>query len=400
MRLAYLSKKDLDRTYEYDVRHLRKVLADIDENIVLPRSLHADILCSKLTLAEEEARQQQGITRSAASFLRSRVFSLQSVVSYALAFVVIAVVAYNIRVTSSPDMISGNIVVNTAAVDQPVQEEASAQTFSAVPDTATEPPPQAAAGAAVPPLVETESATVSDDDAPSAPLANNDAPLRQGQASSAPAEPVGGMGGGAAAIHLDADSTFTYLYRENDRNDPDKADFPLTLEVVDTESGQVFAQIDLPNITEIKEFFTAPGIVGVVGIDSEAIFAQAYTLAEEAGADSTILFSLSQPGVYGGARLHESIVHMVSFVDSTDSSIPAEILPDSTSPITCIITAVSLEDGAWNQAAYTGVDEAKELTIHNTSVYLPYTVTVEEEAEVYMAQIKFEGTELVMSMVP
>jgi hypothetical protein len=71
------------------------------------------------------------------------------------------------------------------------------------------------------------------------------------------------------------------------------------------------------------------------------------------------------------------------------------------SPDVCVVLAVELQTGAMSTAAFAGIDMDKVISLHNRNVYITYDVTGEDgTSELYMVQIKLEGLQFEMVLVP
>lgn len=377
--------RDKDRSAEQELKNLRRIFDKIDETIVLPRSLHADILRQKLDGVTPDGLKVKKPFNTR-EFFKSRVFSLQSVVTYALAFVVIVVVAYSTRVTV-PDIVDGTIAIqeNVAQSDEALQ-----------PDSLS--PPQAAHSQAL----EAEDDDVAEASMPaqsSTEAATTDASLAQSETADVV---TGGQGGGGEAYALGEDEAYSYICRQNDQTDPDKAGIPMTLEIVDKSSGALLSFLDIEDMERIDHFYDGDGFFGVVGTAGGEVIFRAYTLVEASEQTAAVeLFEAAQSGQYLDARLVDGVLHVVTVNESADyGDAEAVRLPDSSSDASCVITSADVLDGELEQIAYLGVDIDKRISIQNHNVYIPYDVITAEATELYMAQVKLEGITQEMVLVP
>ena len=388
--------KQMEREIEYDIKYLRKVLGPVNENIPVPEALQGYALRQKL--AQEPLPATESLWASAADFLRSRVFSMQSVVSYALAFVVIMAITYTVG-QNPASLVDGNIAVTGAmavnqaepveAEEEAITEESPAVSFSAGNVTAD-------TGAAMPDIA---SATQT---APNAAVS----PSTGGQAAAM------GQGGSGAVTVLGEDDAYSYLARQNDVTDPHRDSALLTLEMVSKDSGQLMAAADLPGAVEITEFFCQPRIMGFVALMSDgSVMTQIYetgVLEDEPGREvARPVFLLEQPGVFEQGRVAEDILHVVTKMPAGVAISASQRLPESVSDTAYVITALDMTTRESNQVVYVGADDDKPISVHSRSIYISYAVLPEEqeegvapEPELYMAQIKLEGTDFEMVLVP
>ncbi|MDL2234048.1 hypothetical protein LJC63_10800 [Ruminococcaceae bacterium OttesenSCG-928-L11] len=373
------------RDYEYDIKYLRKVLSGIDENIALPPSLSAEALRSRLDLQEQQSAAQS-LTFSAMQFLRSRVFSLQSVISYALAFAVIVAVAYSMQF-NAPDIVDGTIAITAnTQVDQAMDNTES------VPRQAQESQEAPAA------LFSTPEAA---DALPPAESASTPEPEVTGESPAVTADALPGVGGAGEATALGEDDAYLYLARENDPADPDKEGFPLTLEIVSRETELPVWQLDMP-IETVQEFYTRDGVLSLTGEAADGrhiLLGYAIGSPEEAAEP---LFETVQQGTFLGSKECDGILYTLS-TDTLedDGDYMTELLPDSTGGLSCLVTAVDLHTGAMSRYAFTGMAESKEISLYNRNIYISYAATGEEgESELYMVQIPLGTMELEAILIP
>ena len=382
-----------ERKMEYDIKYLRKVLSRVDENIELPLSLQGDALRRKLESAATPAPEP--LWASAAAFIRSHVFSLQSVVSYAMAFVVIMVITYTMG-QNPASLVDGNIEIAmtaaqdtgtgmTAEAEDATSAENSVSTFSGGDENAaaTFAAPQATAAPEPPvPPVNT------------APEPRNTAPVL-------------GQGGSGRITVLGEDSRYSYLARKNDATDPDRANALWTLEVVGRDNGQLAAVVNLIGITEIFSFFHEPEVIGFAGSTTDGnVLSQLYvldTIRDVPAAESAVLLaSCEQPGLFVQGRIAEGVLHIISQIPEGTAVSAAQRLPDSVSDIAYVITAIDVATGETNQITYIGADADIAIAMHSRSIYISYAVpgAGAAEPELYMAQIKLDGTNFEMVPVP
>jgi hypothetical protein len=312
------------------------------------------------------------------------------VVSYALAFVVIVAVAYAMG-GGGPALVDGNIAISREAVaeDNLVQAEA----FTAAP------PIQSAES--LQQMLPDEDTDVEEDTPESATILNDVA------SESSSGYSGGGVGGGAIAHPLGEDTAYNYVYRHNDRTDPDKTGYPLTIEVVSKASESVVTHIDIADMDSIEAFFLLDDAFAVTGSGDALTIARAYTLDPLAESPAAAeLFALSQPGEYVDARLVDEILHLVTLQNGGDyGDLETVRMPDSLTDTACIITTADLVTGEYRQVAYLGAEEDMRISIQNRNIYIPYSGVRPADAgedtdELYMTQIKLEGVEQEMVIVP
>lgn len=367
--VGVLSNYSDNREMEMEIKYLRKVLADVDSNIVLPDSLKAEAMRRKLDAIPEPKK----ISFLNAEFLRSRVFSLQSVVSYAVAFVIIFAAAWFMRL-GSPDIVDGNIdTVDAGSAENAVMDaEPFAMRVQEAEDNAAD-----AAG-----VQEQEQADIPGILPPPESLFQDSM----------------GVGGGGAAKQLAADDRYTYLYRENDLTDPDGAGY--TLEIVDEQNQELAARIGLEGFVEIRDCFVSEDMLTLVGLCEGGVVSRSWSLAgleTESGPVQTA--ELIQPGSYVAARAFEGVLHTVTLSDQAPEGVEPDVLEGSASEAVCILTALDIVTGQAEWAAWQGADN--EINLYNRNLYISWVVPQgEEDEELHMAQIILTGLDMEFVMVP
>ncbi|MDR2932435.1 MAG: hypothetical protein LBV27_04940 [Oscillospiraceae bacterium] len=364
------------------MKYLRKVLCDVDEGISLPHTLSAEALRSSIESINIEPEPH--VAWSAFSFLRSKVFSLQSAVSYALALVLLVAVAYGMRLGSN--VVDGSIMIENQTAAHTAETGAARTARS--PENAADKP------------VYAEDDTIAGG---GGAKTSSDASTAGSNTQADQQPETFGVGGGAEAVYLGEDEQYVYLYRMNDLTDPDKASMPMTIEIVGTADGAPAGLIDLPDISKIIKFYSIPGFIGLVGEHDGVVVARGYALGNIAdGNKASEVFTAAQPGRYENSHQIDGILHVVTLADEEDAGddMAVQPLPGATSTALCVITAVDMQQGAVRQEAFLGAD--KGVSMHERNIYISYMAQHEgeDEQELSMAQIRLDGTDFEMVMVP
>lgn len=364
------SPEDPRKSQEYDANKLRIVFDRINEGIEPPPSLRAEYMRGKLDGIEQERSD----IISAVSFLRSRVLSLQSVVSYALAFVVIVAVAYAVN-RQTPDHIIDGVV--PIASENEVME-----VVSRVAD----------------PTAQEESIDASSASGAAAAAENNGQSTEAvKQDPPADSEPLG-VGGGGQAVPLTEDGNLSYLYRYNE-----SFETPLTLEVICLDDNTLLAQISLEGMDAIGEFIVTDTGFVIIGESAGSFLAKGFSSQYKDGVFSAQEICTVE---YGGAPVDARVVNgylriVTVGTDDPESGIEKHRLPDSEGDAACILVTVDMETGEANYTAFIGGDSGNRISVQNHSIYISYTVQNDDDkTELYMVQLKLEGIEPEMILVP
>ena len=362
------------RPAQFDARYLHKVFLDINSGIKTPPSLRAEYMRHKLDGVSQEKRR----LLPALSFLGSRVLSLQSVVSYALAFIVIAVVAYTVN-RGSPDIIEGVVPIQTEP------ESIEAMTY-------TEPAPGHDGG------FDTNPGALSDSDTDNTQDTNtekqDDPP---GPDAAAP------FGGGGESIMLAQDGGYYFLYRQVDV-------VGSMVEIVSMDDDSLAAQITLEDMTDFGEFFLTDTGFAVIGHSGGDFAMKIYSIDRESAAFSVLeLCTVVMPGPAIDARLADNYLRAVYVYDSDGLlELPPPhntvFLPDADedSSAVCAVATVDTKTGDYNISYYIGGNEGNRVNMQNRSIYISYPVDIDdsEKTELYMVQLSLHGLEPEMMLVP
>ena len=378
-----MSKQKDNRQFEYDIKYFRKVLSSADKKIELPSSLRAEYMRAKLD--DISAEPKPHVAKSALAFWGSRAFSMQSAVSYALAFVLIVAVAYGLR-------FNGNIVDSGAVIDNTQYAES----------TAADAEPAISESYIEEEILPASSQSGISQSSPSQnTVEEKDDVMLDSPESQAMPNQILGMGGGAKAIHLAEDELYTYLYRKNDLSDPDKANFPVTLEIVGIETSEV-NNINIPDISEFITFFSSGNTICFIGKYSDGVTARTYNIENiEKGGEATEIFAYFRHGSYVDCNIVDGILRLVTLSNEESAeNVEITLLPGTISDKLCIVSLLDTSNGDKVNAGYLGADI--DVSLHERNVYISFLTTgeSEEEQELGMAQVKLDGMSQDMVIVP
>lgn len=354
-----------EKNYEYKL--VRKALAGLDARVQTPESLSGAALLHKLDGLPASEKKARG----GAVFFDPRWFRWQPVFTYAAAFVLIVALFYGLGLNRA-DVVEGNMLIAPSSAEPSVAPFAAAAQDSASPEEADEDAPRASSQSSDPAFA-----------------ASGDGPETDGTPSSDIPE-TRGVGGAGHAVLLLSQDGYTYSYRQNDKTDPDKKDFPVTLEIIQEAGAQAVAQVDIADMREIMDCFVSQNRLVLVGRYDNSIVARSYDIeTPTAPAELTLL---TQPGEYLGARLYGDTVHILSLAPGEDAaSYEAQPLPGSLSEDVCIVSGLSLPDGSAVQKAFSGATADVKLLSLNVYIYYDGKGEDDQLPELHCAQIRIDG---------
>lgn len=356
------------REENYDIKYLRKALMQVDDRIRVPERLDASSLRPLLDDIEPASLRETARRRP-------RWLSLQSGIAYAAAFALIVALFYSMELYK-PDMIHGgmriaspkeqaqpSLILADAPDEAGTEPRIEADTFAATGNPAEDAQPQAAA-------------------APEAPM------------PAAFAEGNLGVGGSGESVLLFEQDNYEYRWRANDVSDPDR-EGPVTFEVINKDSQEIAAQIDVAEMTDIQRCLVYEDMLVLVGSGDDGIALQVYYDAEAPARQ----LSLSQPGSLVDVRLYKDVVHIVSLSDEVQNDGGEVVaLPNTDSSEACTVTAVNLSTLETSSKTFTGADGTIQL--HNFNVYIHYGGTADDGSpKDYIGQILLDGMDIELGTV-
>lgn len=381
------------------MKYLRKVLGEVDSQIPVPDSLRGVALRGKLDnvypIAPAPPDKKSGVQ------FNLRWLNWHSGLAYAAAFALIVGLFYGLGFHQQPQIVDGNIEIQSQTpAEAPVSPD-SADSDMALPESdAQEAPLAPAVGTA--PDTDTRQDAAGGTGTPQAPVVQE------------------GLGGGGQTVSLGQYNGYTYAWRANDATDPDKTGFPVTMEILSGE--QVVASVDIPDMYDVRQSFFVEEHIVLVGGNGAEIVSRSYNIAApEAVAEGAMV---KQPGTYVNSREYQGFVHVVTYLANADGladySIESEALPGATDPGACIITSIDAVRDLVVQKAFTGSQE--DISLHNLSAIITYTGTpindgadAEESPQdasepedgeepaggssIYVAQIQLDGSTITLGSV-
>lgn len=375
------------REEKVEAKYLYKVWSKVDSGIELPPSLTGRALLPKLDHLEQPVPLTRKIRFS------PRIFTWQSGVTYAAAFLLIVALS---AVFGRNSTLSSDSVQEPQSVAEAADEsDENAATFAAQPRVAipeaeeeAEADVEAGAGVSVQDAPSQTSPAPEKAEAFSAGAADG---MDEGVASSSPE--FEGIGGQSESILLGQDDTYTYTYRANDPTDPDKAGYPVTVNIMDTASGALVCAIDISDMQSVEEYYRYENALALVGLAEGGVAFHSYDLS--AMEEPVETFAHTQPGKLLGARLYKNVVHVLTLADAGDP-LDCEVIEllGSTADTSCLITAIDMDTLETNQKAFSGAGD--DVALYNLNVYLNYTGEATEDNETgrYGAHIRLDGMEI------
>lgn len=369
-----MAKYSEDRELNKDLKCLHKVWSEVDRNIELPASLTGDALLHKLDGIEHKPPASKKIRFS------PKVFTWQSGITYAAAFVLIVALSTALSQNDEPNIVDVPAVPanekTSTSISEPMISSSSTQDETLVideyPDQSDKPEVSG----------ENSDAETSDGD-----VKPGEAEASQAVESRAESEP-GGVGGANPSLKLGEFGGYVYTYRVNDATDPDKEGFPITISAA-SGTGDLAFQLDIPDMKSITSLLSYGDAIAVVGVGAEGVGVRVYSVAQPAS--PVELLVATQPGALLEARLQKNVVHVLSSTfDASGLDCDVVELPESTENAVCLITAVNLDDLSMSRKAFAG---AGDVSLMGLDAFIKYSgnVTEENTAGQYVAQVKLDG---------
>lgn len=374
-----------NRERNRETKSLYKTWSKVDSQIQLPPSLTGHAL---LPLLDQIPEPKQAVREPHRKIQFSpRVFSWKSATTYAAALVLI--VALSALLSRSPTDTARGVVV----IDEPAGSDFGANANPLdpdVPDPGTQPESDADAGA--------------NENLPATPRTPEDTPVADNPADGA--EPAGGaeqpvdaegpVGGSGESIILHEDASYVYTWRPNDLTDPDKAGYPLVVNVMNMSTGELAFSVDVAAIESVTQSFLYGSKLSLVGTSAtneadEVLLV--YDFSQPGQADNVLEHSL--PGKLLAARLYKNIVNVVTYAPAwADPGCEITALPDGTGDDLCVIAAVDLDTVQVEQKAFAGAGET--ISLYNLNAYLDYegTITDDNPEGHHVAHIRLDGTNI------
>ena len=353
---------------EQEINWARQRLELLDRNIRFPQSLSSHALLHKLDGIESKPFRRfswpQGL------------LSLQSGVSYAIAFALIIVVFYAVQLNNPQAVIDGQFVVEeSTGASSLLEMEPFAASVLDAPDASR----AALQTDASPNDVSPGFTSVIDAEVPD---------LAYGVGGANPTHILGEAGG------------YTLTWRTNDPSDPD-AEGAITLAIVDRSDDRVAAEIGIFDMTSITNFSVEGDRMVLTGSDDMDTVVRSYrgfetqTLSPEA--------SLSLPGSHVGTRLFQGYVYMVTFeLPANPERSIAELLqlPRSLDVGICYVGSLNPDTGDSYIAGYR--DSGGDIALFDHHLYISYSGVAQDDSskqERYVAQVTLDGPNIILSQI-
>lgn len=379
-----MAKYSDNRETNREMKYLYKVWSGVDSQIKLPASLTGSALLhliEDIPAPVEEKTEKQARRK----IMFSPRFTWRSGATYAAALVlIVALSALLGRGNPNPELVGGTVPAEA-------QQEAEAAQYN-IEDEATQ------ADAAEPRVMQAqediEQSAQADAQASSVADTPEGTPSGSGEEQSADTFAASGVGGPSESVLLSEDGTYTYTYRYNDVNDPDKAGVPITVNIVHTSSGALAFEIDLAYLHTLDAHVVYGQTLVLIGqSESGDTLLAAYDLAL-VGEPECIL-ELDQLGRMIAVNEYKSFVYLTTFAPAgIDPGCEVIDLPEATGEELCVLTALDLDTMETVQLAYLGAGE--DISLYNLNAYLQYEGEVDEEHEQgrYIAHIRLDGLQI------
>jgi len=383
-----------DREQIKELKYLRKVLGDVDQNIPVPDSVRGAALRRRLdsiTPAAPAAPNKKGGVSFGLHW-----FNLHSGLTYAAAFALIIGLFYGLGFHQPPEIIVREIPVT--------QEEELFDEFAFFGIDESGP------GSAAPAVPEAATAEFAvPDTAPQDNIATGGGGSSEPPAGPSPRSSEPAMGGGGPAAPLGGQDGYSYTWRRNDPSDPDKGAYPITVDIVLDAGAAVVCQIDIEDMNAVEEAYFAGDTMTLVGPGDGRVVLRSYDISDPpAPLEQAVL---SQPGVYLGSRLYQELVHVASYTEDVgQADCEVELLPGAVYESACVISALDTASGENSQKAFQGA--AADVSLFNMRGFISYRgvpmdtdIPVDADADAeqsyvqHVAQIVLDGLDITISSV-
>ena len=241
-----------NREQNLEMKYLRKVLGQVDKRIQVPETINGDRLRALIDDVESATH------RDIAS--RRKHLTLRSAIAYAAAFMLIVGLFYGLQM-NRPEMISGGMQITHQA--------------SGVEHAAAEPMPQARSSYDAGAETAASAAPAAGGEAFAESLPPQAEPESADAASEAYGADILGVGGLESTLLLEQDG-LAYYARQNDKNDPDKIGYPITIDIVSMETNLIEAQINIDNMQTVESISVLNGQIIITGLYGSHMIANMY----------------------------------------------------------------------------------------------------------------------------
>ena len=360
---------------------MRSMLAEIDKGIKVPMSLSGDVLRHKLDEVPAQKAQRP--------FAFSRVFSFQSVASYAVMFAIMVAVAYAMRFNHQAPLVEGQFAVPDAIhLADPVKDDFSDVEFFEEP-----------AEREVSEFNHNENDTIiiREQALEQINIAGNSTVDIGGTKPEQTPAPIAHTGGGEQANPLGTYGDYQLLWRENDPNDLDNGEFPVSLEIIG-QGNTMISQTNIADMDMITDFLVDDDVLVIFGSN-----AGQWTMNAYAGFSSeqlALMSSLTQPGGIVSTRMHQGVVYAASYAVTAEPGVELVTIPEShnDSEGICYIGAIDVKTGETNLIGFEKA--SRDIMLLDKNVYVslysvdsPNGSKVDKVASIALngISIEFEG---------
>lgn len=383
-------RPDNDINVGKEIKYLRGVLSQVDGEIELPEKLRGRNMLHKLDGIEQSEPPKKFWTKS-------RFLSWEAAAVYAIA-AALTILVVRTGVINSVDGSKTNVPI----VDTPGQvmvPDIYSTPGTEAPET-TEPgqtaPEQSGGDAVQPDSPETQGGQNPVQDG------STTTPTPGTQGSGTAGKPVenwtttepGGVGGGGEIKTLGEFEKYTFIIRKNDPNDPDKKDYPLTLEVVEEGKDEIYAQVDLTGMIDVTTFMIDEGYITLIGKNDKdmtvvSTYKGFYTQ------DLAMTGQMAQPGLLLTYQMRNGYAYVVTNLKEVPygwiTSDTNEIaIGDSTESGYGVLTAMRNATGEGEQITIRGTNGGG-IELNSGHMVIEYEDYSGEERR---AKVTFRGTRL------
>ncbi len=207
---------------------------------------------------------------------------------------------------------------------------------------------------------------------------------------------VGGVGGGSMTLLSDTYNGYVFTWRTNDSADPQKGQYPITVDIMDKSSQFLVSQIDVPDIQTVESHYFADNRLFFTGQFQDGVMTRVYNIQE--AVHPVEVAAIASPGSTVASRQYNGIYRTVTYApDASSVTCEVEPLPNSVQEGVCVITSIQLDQGGYQQKAFSGAGE--ETLLYDFNAYIQYQSQTAEETEpsVEYARIALEELSITLS---
>lgn len=341
-------------------QRIQNAYANADKQVSLPESLRGDNLLSLLDGVEQEPAKEEKPKKQKNYFL-----SWQAFVTYAAVF---AILFAAVRLLPTQDSLVSETEPRSAVTQSEAEESqpdsglvikdddkpaggTSRSADEITPhvqqggqeDTPEEGGPTGGPGE-VPPIGQAESAADS---------AMKAEPDKAGdKADSKARRQTFGVGGSYQTYSVGQWNGLDVTWRANDPTDPDKKEYPITIELVSIETGELEQQIDIKEMTDINMFYTDGAVLVFGGNSPSGFLIKTYTGTDDGAI--TLWQEYSHPGRLRHSEIYQHRLYLATSADNLADGWETVVLKNSSEKGSLFLSIFDLEQGGLKTIALQG----------------------------------------------